>query len=377
MSRRDTLRVKVDQSAVIDAAAPTFVFDRAGTRQLNAPSFTVHIHPENLAFEEIQSLLIHDSIGIVFPKFTDGRGYSLAARLRELGYRGALHALGDIDQEVMFLLRRVGFDYFHLPNDVQRLDPHIVTPFSGHYQGASDQTAPGWVAAKHILDTIDQRLEVPLCHGRVALAFSAQAEDTLVLWRALQIGQPVTAFILDTGKLHSETLDYCEQLEALWSIRFERLRPQAPELQTLERELGQSGIYESLENRKRCCNVRKVEPLRQFLLGFDGWITGQRREQSITRSALDLVEHDAAFGIQKFNPLADLTAAQVGLALSVKDAPLLNPLHSRGYPSIGCEPCTRAVRPGEDPRAGRWWWEQTDSKECGLHPVVTNLRGGQ
>jgi phosphoadenosine phosphosulfate reductase len=375
MSRRDTLRVKVDQSAVADGTLPAFVFNQAGIRVFNPPICTIQISPEDLPFEEIQPLLTHDSIGIVFPKFTDGRGYSLAARLRELGYQGALHALGDIHQEVMFLLKRVGFDYFHLPNDAQYLDPQIVSPFSGHYQGSSDQMPPGWVAAKQILNTIDQRLEQALSRGRVALAFSAQAEDTLVLWRALQIGQPVAAFILDTGRLHAETLDYCEQLESLWSIRFERLRPQGPELQALELELGQSGIYESLENRKRCCNVRKVEPLRQFLVGFDGWITGQRREQSITRSALDLIEHDQAFGIQKFNPLADLTAADIGLALSVKGAPPLNPLHARGYPSIGCEPCTRAIRPGEDPRAGRWWWEQTDSKECGLHPIVRNLKG--
>ncbi len=132
---------------------------------------------------------------------------------------------------------------------------------------------------------------------------------------------------------------------------------------------GLNAFYESVDLRKSCCGIRKVEPLNRALAGVEAWVTGQRREQSVTRTELHEQEHDAARGIEKYNPLAEWTEADVWAYLRHFDVPV-NPLHARGYPSIGCEPCTRAIRPGEDSRAGRWWWESRDTKECGLHITI-------
>jgi phosphoadenosine phosphosulfate reductase len=129
---------------------------------------------------------------------------------------------------------------------------------------------------------------------------------------------------------------------------------------------GAYAFYESVELRKACCQIRKVEPLKRALAGRGAWITGQRRQQSTTRGELPLEEQDATFGLYKFNPLAEWSEEEVWAVIRALDIPY-NPLHDQGYPSIGCEPCTRAIRPGEDLRAGRWWWESSDSKECGLH----------
>lgn len=129
---------------------------------------------------------------------------------------------------------------------------------------------------------------------------------------------------------------------------------------------GAYAFYESLELRKECCGIRKVEPLNRALAGRSAWITGQRRDQAVTRAHLPEQERDAERGMEKFNPLSDWSWEDILAYAARFDVPL-NPLHARGYPSIGCEPCTRAIRPGEDPRAGRWWWEQADKKECGLH----------
>ena len=132
------------------------------------------------------------------------------------------------------------------------------------------------------------------------------------------------------------------------------------------KEHGLNAFYESVDLRKRCCHIRKVEPLARALTGRDAWITGLRRSQSVTRTDLPLREHDTVHGIPKFNPLADWSEAEVWACIRARAVPY-NALHDRGYPSIGCEPCTRAIRPGEDVRAGRWWWESSNAKECGLH----------
>jgi phosphoadenosine phosphosulfate reductase len=144
--------------------------------------------------------------------------------------------------------------------------------------------------------------------------------------------------------------------------------PDAARVEAMVREKGVNLFYRSLENRKECCEVRKVEPLRRKLAELSGWITGLRRSQAATRGRLEKVEIDFAHGkIVKLNPLADWTTAQVFDYLKANGVPT-NKLHALGYPSIGCAPCTRAVKPGEDERAGRWWWESADAKECGLHP---------
>ena len=135
---------------------------------------------------------------------------------------------------------------------------------------------------------------------------------------------------------------------------------------------GLNGFYDSVDLRKSCCQIRKVEPLGRALNGKRAWLTGQRRSQSTTRSELAVQEHDAAHGLEKFNPLADWSEADVWHYLRQHQVPY-NALHDQGYPSIGCAPCTRAVQPGEDIRAGRWWWETPESKECGLHVVDGKL----
>jgi phosphoadenosine phosphosulfate reductase len=135
---------------------------------------------------------------------------------------------------------------------------------------------------------------------------------------------------------------------------------------------GLNAFYDSVEMRKECCRIRKVEPLNRALAGNKAWVTGQRRSQSTTRAALDVQEDDAAHGMTKFNPLADWSEDDVWHYIRSNSVPY-NPLHDKGYPSIGCEPCTRAIQPGEDVRAGRWWWENPESKECGLHVVDGKL----
>jgi phosphoadenosine phosphosulfate reductase len=149
-------------------------------------------------------------------------------------------------------------------------------------------------------------------------------------------------------------------------------KPEAAAIAAYVETNGLNAFYDSIEMRKECCRIRKVEPLKRALAGNKAWITGQRRAQSTTRSELAMQEDDVAHGLQKFNPLADWSEDDVWQYIRDNQVPF-NPLHEKGYPSIGCEPCTRAIQPGEDIRAGRWWWESPDSKECGLHIVDGKL----
>jgi phosphoadenosine phosphosulfate reductase len=207
--------------------------------------------------------------------------------------------------------------------------------------------------------------------GPVALASSLSAEDVVVLDLIVVNALPISVFTLDTGRLHPETVALIDESAAHFGIEIEVLRPNPEAVAAYVSAHGANAFYESVELRKACCGIRKVEPLNRALAGKAGWVTGQRRDQSVTRSTLAAVEHDDLHGIAKYNPLADWTWDEVMAYAKRRQLPL-NPLHARGYPSIGCDPCTRAIRPGEDPRAGRWWWEQQDSKECGLH--VTPLK---
>lgn len=202
--------------------------------------------------------------------------------------------------------------------------------------------------------------------GNVAFASSLGAEDMVLTDAILANGLPIAIFTLDTGRLHRETLDLVERIAGRYGYRIEAFKPDPAAVAAYVSGNGLNAFYESVELRKRCCHIRKVEPLARALAGRDAWITGQRRAQSVTRSQLPLREPDAAHGIVKLNPLADWSEAEVWAYLREREVPY-NALHDRGYPSIGCEPCTRAIRPGEDIRAGRWWWESRDSKECGLH----------
>ena len=203
-------------------------------------------------------------------------------------------------------------------------------------------------------------------HRHVKFASSLAAEDMLITHVILRRQLPITVFTLNTGRLHAETLGMLDSIKARYDYDVAQYAPQADAVEKYVAEHGANAFYESVDQRKACCQIRKVEPLGRALADAGAWLTGQRREQSVTREELAFAEHDDARGIAKYNPIFDWTEAQVWAYLTARDVPV-NPLHARGYPSIGCEPCTRAIRPGEDSRAGRWWWESRDSKECGLH----------
>lgn len=226
-----------------------------------------------------------------------------------------------------------------------------------------------------VLDATTQQLWEQLLHDLqfihqhytdAVFANSLAAED-MVLQHAIHTAKVgITSFSLDTGRLHDETLNLLEQVNQYYDIEINRLRPNSTSVQAHVTQYGTHAFYESVELRKACCFIRKVEPLKDYLRHKSAWITGQRRAQSQTRQALQKSEFDQGFGLQKFNPLCDWTYEQVWLVIHRFAIPY-NPLHDQGYPSIGCEPCTRAIRPGEDIRAGRWWWEQRSNLECGLH----------
>jgi phosphoadenosine phosphosulfate reductase len=163
-----------------------------------------------------------------------------------------------------------------------------------------------------------------------------------------------------------------EQVKQRYDYQIQLYYPNPDAVTDYVNKHGLNGFYDSVELRKQCCQIRKVEPLRRALAGKQAWITGQRRSQSATRSDLDVQEHDTANGLAKFNPLAEWSEADVWYYLHLHKVPY-NALHDAGYPSIGCAPCTRAVQPGEDIRAGRWWWETPENKECGLHVVDGKL----
>jgi phosphoadenosine phosphosulfate reductase len=203
-------------------------------------------------------------------------------------------------------------------------------------------------------------------------ASSLAAEDMVLTDLILKAGLPITIFSLETGRLHAETLAVLGQVKATYGYEIALYRPQPEAVDAYVAEHGLNAFYDSVEMRRECCRVRKVEPLGRALAGNKAWITGQRRAQSSTRAELAVQEDDAAHGMTKFNPLADWSEQDVWNYLREHKVPY-NALHDRGYPSIGCEPCTRAIEPGEDVRAGRWWWENPESKECGLHLVDGKL----
>lgn len=203
--------------------------------------------------------------------------------------------------------------------------------------------------------------------GPIKLACSFSVEDVVIIDMIAELGLPVGVFALDTGRLHEETYEVADALAERYRIAIEWFFPRQESLEVLLREKGTFSFRESLENRHECCHIRKVEPLGRALKGLAGWVTGLRREQSVTRTGLAPIEIDEANGgILKINPLLEWSEAQVWEYAESRRIPV-NRLHRQGYPSIGCAPCTRPVAPGEHPRAGRWWWENPEHKECGLH----------
>lgn len=211
------------------------------------------------------------------------------------------------------------------------------------------------------------RAGLDAAQGPVALACSFSVEDVVIIDLLQQIAPETRIFALDTGRLNEETYEVAEAVRERYGVTIDWYFPQREAVEQLEREKGLFSFRESLENRQQCCHIRKIEPLDRALTGLAGWITGLRSEQSVTRTALAPLEIDQAHGgILKINPLAAWSEAEVWAYAKAQRIPV-NRLHSQGYPSIGCAPCTRAIQPGEHPRAGRWWWENPEHKECGLH----------
>ena len=203
-------------------------------------------------------------------------------------------------------------------------------------------------------------------HRDIRFASSLGLEDMVLTHIILKEKLPIKIFTLNTGRLPRETIALIEKIHTHYGYEIEQYLPKTEAVESYIQDFGLNAFYESIDLRKKCCHIRKVEPLGRALQGADAWITGQRREQSVTRHELTLDDWDEQHGIAKYNPLFDWSEAQVTAYIQSNDIPV-NALHARGYPSIGCEPCTRAIKPGEDSRAGRWWWEHADQKECGLH----------
>lgn len=203
-------------------------------------------------------------------------------------------------------------------------------------------------------------------YEKIALASSFGAEDVTLIDMIAKIKPEAHVFTLDTGRLNSETYDVIAKVQQKYpQLQLRIMFPQAEAVEQMASAKGINLFYDSVENRKQCCYIRKVEPLGRATKGLDAWITGLRRDQTANRSTMETVELDGDRGIAKINPLIDWTNEQVWEYIRANDVPY-NALHDRNFPSIGCAPCTRAVEAGEDLRAGRWWWEMSN-QECGLH----------
>lgn len=202
--------------------------------------------------------------------------------------------------------------------------------------------------------------------GKVALSSSMGAEDQVLTHMMLTIDPHASVFTLDTGRVFPETYDTIDATNKKYNTHIEVFFPQASRVEEMVNSKGINLFYDSIENRKLCCNIRKIEPLQRALSNVDVWVTGLRKDQSVTRFFTKMVEWDEAYQCIKINPLLNWREKDVWAFINENNVPY-NKLHDRGYPSIGCQPCTRAIEKGEDVRAGRWWWELPEHKECGLH----------
>lgn len=203
---------------------------------------------------------------------------------------------------------------------------------------------------------------------KLAISFSG-AEDVVLIDMALNYRKDVSVFCLDTGRLHSETYQFIERIRKHYGITIEILTPDANELRAFTTQKGLFSFYQ--DDHKECCGVRKIGPLRKKLLEVDAWVTGQRKDQSPTRTDVPVIQNDLGFArpneqLVKFNPLANWSSKEIWDYIRMCEIPY-NELHTKGYTSIGCEPCTRPITPNQHEREGRWWWEEATKKECGLH----------
>lgn len=239
-----------------------------------------------------------------------------------------------------------------------------MTPSLGTVNGGLSLELEQKAAAAHVLLT-----RAVAEFGSVVYSNSLGAEAmvlTDIIWsRGLDIG----IFSIDTGRLHEETLSLLDRLQRRYGKRIELYYPDAQRLEAYVARNGINGFYNGLEERLSCCHIRKVEPFRRAVAGKKAWVTGVRREQSTARAQTESIEWDAGNGLYKISPLLDWSEQDIWGYIHALKLPY-NPLHDRQYPSIGCAPCTRAVEPGQDSRSGRWWWENPDSRECGLQPRI-------
>lgn len=229
-------------------------------------------------------------------------------------------------------------------------------------------------------ETINQLQQAPFAEGlaslaaqypgKVAFSSSLGMEDQVITDTICRNGIDVRIFTLDTGRLFNETCELIERTSARYKCSIEVYYPNYEDLEPFVKEKGINCFYESVENRKACCHIRKVQPLNRALTGMKVWVTGLRGTQSDNRRDMPLLEWDDTKQLYKYNPLIRWTTDEVLQYIKENNVPY-NPLHDQGYSSIGCAPCTRAIQPGEDERAGRWWWEQSQ-KECGLHYAQKN-----
>lgn len=216
------------------------------------------------------------------------------------------------------------------------------------------------------LNTIDLIKYILENHKNVALSSSLGAEDQVLTDMIFKIDKNSKVFTLDTGRLHSETYKVMDETNLKYGVKLEVFFPKFEDVEKLYLTQGVNGHFDNIDNRKNCCNIRKIEPLKRALKGVDIWITGLRASQSVTRTNLPIIEWDENFKVIKLNPLINWSEDDVWEYIKTNKVPY-NKLHDKGFPSIGCEPCTRAIKAGEDIRAGRWWWEDPEHKECGLH----------
>lgn len=203
-------------------------------------------------------------------------------------------------------------------------------------------------------------------HAKACLASSFSPEDMVLIDMIARHHIPVSVFTIDTGRLPEETYSLMQKVRDQYRLDLSVYFPNAESVEAFLEANGPNAFYASVDLRRSCCSIRKVEPLSRALEGKSAWVTGMRRQQSQTRDGIKASEFDLEYGLYKFNPLLEWTEAEIWDYIKLQSVPY-NELHDRGYPSIGCAPCTRAITKGEDIRAGRWWWEDASSKECGLH----------
>ena len=328
-------------------------------------------------------------IAIRFPAFGDGRGISLAVLLRERhGFTGEIRAVGHLIPDLAQFLLRSGFDTAEIDDpEHATIWKASVSRIKHNYQRGYRNLLPlRRDASRTEAESLDARLTRVKSltdriremrrriEGRIVFSTSLQLEDQAILHAIAESGAEIDVFTLDTGRLFPEVLETVELSEIRYGVRIRLVAPEAREVEELVARDGVYGFGHSIDNRKACCEIRKVRPLNRELEGAQGWISGLRREHSDARAEVPLAAWDEARGLIKANPVADWSTHDLTAYVAANNVPV-NPLHARGFVSIGCAPCTRAVQPGEHPRAGRWWWENEEKKECGLH--LNPNRGGK